>query len=368
MDRDALEGEVEEWVAEDIITEEQATTILDRYERRSAGRSRVVLVLSLVGAALVFVGITFFLATNWRDLPVLARAAILVAAPTLAYAGGVGSYSRDVPQVGHALAVLGALLVGPSLFLFVDLYTLGVETAWLLFGWAAVALSTGHALDSRPGTGLGLALAGVLVVDLAEPTDPMAALGLAGVTIFGLGLYHRDRVGWTYRLGGMAITILALLAVTTQEGRYEWFALESSVALAGAGLGALGVTAWLLQQEYRAEAAWAGLAIVAVVATTLLAWGAPDRIPALVAFAGGHLALLGTLVAAGGLGVHTESRALVDLATLGGLLQVISFVNATVIDELSGALALVVAGLLFLAAALAIERGRRSLLSRFGAE
>lgn len=368
MDREALEDEVDEWVREGIITDQQAAAILDRYDPAEAGRSRAVLALSLVGAALVFAGVTWFLATNWHDLPSTARALVLVAGPTLAYAAGIVAYDRDARRTGHALIVLGAILVGPSLFLFEDLLGASLPEAWLFLGWAAVALPTGHAMDSRPGTVLGLLVLVGAVVELVDPADPAPVVGLLGLVVFSIGYTRSTTATRTYRLAGAAITIGALLLLTTWEGRFNRFELEMSAGLLAGTVGAVTGATWLHRRGRGPQSRWVAAGIVAIAGATLTAGFAPETVPSLVGFLGTHAGALLAVAATGYLGFVTRSRALIDLSVIGALLQTLSFVAATVVDELSGAIALVVAGLVLLIIGVALERGRRSILQRFDAD
>jgi hypothetical protein len=364
MDPDALQKEVDEWVREDIISESQAEAILARYEDDDPGRSRVVVALSLVGAALVFAGVTLFLATNWEDLPRAARAAVLVAGPTLAYVAGIVAYDRSVPRIGHALCVLGAVLVGPSLFLFEDLLALGVDSEWLLLAWTVAILPTAHALGSRVAAGFGLVVVLALVLTLSSPEDPVPAVGLLGVALFALGHTREGAVQWTYRVGGVALAIGTLVLMTVLEGEFELYAFGPPAIVGGTAVGALLGVGWLFADGDRESGGWAALVVVALAGATALAVTAPDTVPELLAFLGLHAISLVALASTGYLGYHDRSRAYIDLTVVGALLQSLSFVEATVVDALSGSVALVVAGLLLLAAGVALERGRRSLLAR----
>ena len=374
MDVDALQDEVDEWVREGIVTEAQAEAILSRYEDEAKGRPRAVLALSVVGAALVFAGVTLFLATNWNDLARPVRAAVLVAAPAITYIGGWLGYRRNTPRIGLALCALGTLLVGPSVFLFDDLFAFSLADSWLYLTWAAVALPVGRALGSRVVTGLGLLVLVALIVALTEPADPTASVGLLGVGLFALGhavsvtmnRTDEDRIAWTYRTGGIAITLATLLVLTTVEWRFASFDVELTATLLATGFGAFAGVLWLFYTDRRDRAGWAVSGVLAVAASISVATLAPETVPELVAFVGVHAAVLVGLVATGYLGYRMRSRALVDLATLGGLIQTLSFISATVVDELSGAVALVVAGCVLLAVGVGLERGRRSMLARFG--
>lgn len=364
MDPDALRDEVEEWVRDGIITDAQAEEILSRYETDEERRPRAVLVLSIVGSALVFSGILLFLATNWQDLHWAARTLVLLAGPGLSFYGGLQAYEHDVPRVGHALCILGALLVGPSLFLFDDLFSIGIAAEWLLLAWTAVALPTGHGLKSRPGTGLGIALLAGVVVVMSEPADPLPAVGLLGVAVFSLGRMRSGRVPWVYRMGGVVLSLGTLLVMTMLEGQFDHYQVGSIPVLVATSAGAVAGGWWLHQADEREAVEWSVIVLAALLLSTTVAVFAPETVPELLAFGCLHVAALAGLIATGYLGYRSRSRTLIDLVALGGLVQTLSFVEATVVSALSGSIALVVAGLILLAAGVALERGRRTLLSR----
>lgn len=364
MDPEDLRDEVDEWVGEGIITEAQAAEIRSKYEHTDTGRSRAVVALSIVGAALVFVGITLFLANNWHDLPVSARAGILLASPSLAYLAGLIGYRRNAVRIGHALVILGAVLIGPSLFLLEDLFDVVISDVWLFFGWAAVALPTGHFLDSRPGTGFGLLVLAVSVIELGDPADPAPILGLFGIILVAIGYTRDGRAAWTYQLVGTAMTIVALLLLTTWEGRFTRFELELTTLHIIGFLGALVGTWWLYGSGKRSESGWVIVGVAGLGLSVTMATLAPETVPELVGFLGTHVATLLVLMATGYLGYRTRSQSLIDLAALGALLQTLSFVAATIVDALSGSIALIVAGLILLIIGVGLERGRRSILAQ----
>ncbi|CCQ37691.1 DUF2157 domain protein [Natronomonas moolapensis 8.8.11] len=366
MDPDALQAEVEKWVRDGIITEQQAETILERYETERPGRSRVVIALSAVGSALVFVGLVWFLATSWADLPTAAQVVVLLAAPGLAYLGGAVAARRSLPRAGLALSLLGAVLTGPSLFLLADLAAVDVATVWLLLGWTAVALPTGHALGSRAGTGIGLAVLAGLVLELTDPGDPTAPLSLLGVGLFGSAGFQRDRVGWAYRAVGATFALVGLLALTTREGRFGGFDPGASATLGVLAVGAFAAVGWLGLGRDRAGGRWAATALAAIVAGTGTALAAPETVPNAAAVGIAHLCAVATIAATGYYGYARGARRFVDLAAIAALAQTLSFVATTVVDALSGAIALVVAGTILIVAGVGLERGRRSILARTG--
>lgn len=365
MDPDALRSEVDEWVRDGIITEEQAEAILDRYDGES-GRSRAVLALSVVGAALVFAGLTLFLATNWDDLPTAAQVAVLLVGPGSAYAGGAAAYRRSIPRAGLTLSLLGSALAGPSLFLLADLAPPAIADVWILLTWAAVALPTGHALVSRVGVGFGLAILAALTVELVDPGDPPTTLSLLGIVLFGLPRSRTEGVARTYRIVGAAFALLGLVAVTTLDGRFDRFDPGVSATLGLVAVAAVGAVGRLRFRDDPAGFGWAVTATAAVAVGTGAAIASPEAIPNGAAVALVHAAALAAVASTGYYGYRTGSRRFVDLAAVAALVQTLSFVASTVVDALPGSIALVVAGTLLVAAGIALERGRRSVLARVG--
>jgi uncharacterized membrane protein len=366
MDPDALQDEVDTWVRDGIITESQAEEILERYDDSAGGRSRVVIALSVVGSALVFVGLTLFLATNWETLPTAAQVAVLLGGPGLAYAGGVAGYRRSLPRIGLACCLLGAVLAGPSLFLLADLASVTVADTWLLLAWTAIALPTGHALGSRAGVGIGITVLTGVAVSLAEPATPIPVIACLGIALFALGTLQNERIEWSYRIGGVTLALAGLLLLTTLDGRYERFDIGPTPVLVATVLGSLAGAGWLFVDDDRYGAQWATTAIVAVGASVIVVLLTPEYLPDLVAFLGSHVSMLVAVATTGYFGYRSGARRFIDLATLAALAQTLSFVASTVIDSLSGSLALVAAGVILLTAGVALERGRRTLLTRLG--
>jgi len=363
MDPDALRSEVDEWVRDGIITERQAEAILDRYDDGS-GRSRAVVALSVVGAALVFVGLTLFLATNWDDLPTAAQVTVLLAGPGGAYAAGAAAYRRSVPRAGLTLSLLGAALAGPSLFLLADLAPPAIADVWVLLAWAGVALPTGHALASKVGVGVGLAILAALVVELVDPGDPPTTLALLGVVLFGLARSRVERIAWTYRIVGALFALLGLVALTTLDGRFDRFDPGVSATLGVLVVAAVGATGRLRGRGHASAFGWAAVAVAAVAVGTGAALATPGTLPNGAGVVFVHAAALAAVASTGYYGYRTGSRRFVDLAAVAALVQTLSFVASTVVDALPGSIALVVAGTLLVAAGIALERGRRSILAR----
>lgn len=379
MDSDALREATDRWVAAGVIDADTADDIRE-FERGRQGdaddENRLVTALSLMGAALVGTGVLLYLAATWSQLSLVTRTVLLIAAPVVAAVAGLGFADGRVPRVGraprvgHGLWFLGAAFLGPTLFLLADMHAPGVDTAPLLVLWVCGALPAGHAFDSRPTAALGLLLLPVAAVEVAgSMLEPFVA-ALVGVLVVAAGVRVRrrsPRLGGVYRIVGLAIVLAPLLLVAVQESRYGWIELEPEPAFLATGVAVLVVAAlagdgWRRDRLGDADAL-AVLAPAAAVTAVLGVVSLVPPLPDLAAFLLVHFVLLGLLLVVVTVAVVEGSTALVNLVAVAFLVQVLTFLLSTVAEALSGAAALIVAGLLLLVVGLAIERGRRTVLA-----
>lgn len=71
--------------------------------------------------------------------------------------------------------------------------------------------------------------------------------------LFGVGSTREGRVRWTYRVGGGAISLGALLLLTTLDGDFDRFDPESTAVTLAAAAGTVSTTARLGYAGERAE-------------------------------------------------------------------------------------------------------------------
>lgn len=207
-----LPGEVEQWRQEGLIRKEQAQALLARYgllpgeTPHTLQRSRIVLLLAILGAVLVGVGVILFVGSNWESIPKWARLVSLMAATAAAYQGGyrLSTRSQTYPKVGAALVFLGSLLWGASIFLVGQTYHMGGpggdgERTGVLI-WFIGVLPLAYVLWSVPHLVLALVLGNVwlywTIGEVLSPYGPQAVLlpALAvGLLFYALGRLHTDR-------------------------------------------------------------------------------------------------------------------------------------------------------------------------------
>lgn len=375
MERDQLEDAVDGWVDRGIISRSQAEEILDHAERTGTleeGHSgwidtssgRLITVVSVMGAVLVGVGVLLYLTANWEEIPRSIRGLLLVSFPVATYVAGGWFRRGRHPRVGHSLFAIGAGFVGVSLFALEELYALGLDPEVLLLAWTTVALLTGHALVSRLIVGLGLAVGAATLVTTTSH-EPMLVVGLYGVILFALG--RRIDQPIYQSLGVVAALGAAVVLAGTEGGLERSPTLGPTVVATGLGAAALSlrtILAWRGRSDGWPTALWttAGtLTLVTLFGLSTLEWSA------LTGSVVGHLFALALVVATVGVGYRIDSVTMINVAVVGFLFTVVSILLSTVVDALTGALALIVSGSLLLLIGLGLERGRRTLLERMGA-
>ena len=386
----ALQRELDAWAAEGLISADQADAIRARYQRDAEleTRGRVVSVLSAVGAIVAGLGVILFVGANWDELPRPTRVALLLGLLVASYAGAYVLRERrgDHPFVGDALYLLGGLTFAASLFLVGQMYH--VDAHWPL-AFLAIALGPGAVaavVGSRPLATLSLVsfgawpLAELLDVHGSDAVEywPVAA-ALYGVALYGLGTADRGRLetlGFRAPMRALGPPLLAAGAfVFTFAGIYGELddrpALDGRALVALAGLlvaAGAGAAALASRRESRRTAVWEAGALAALTLLVPLAVLVPEPASAgdgaivypLLFNALVALLALGAVV----VGYVNEEAPLVTF----GLVLVGVDVLARYLDVfwafLPRSLAFVVAGVLLLALAWALERQRSRLVER----
>ena len=393
MDPEALRDALDRWSDDEVIDESTADRIRAYEDRRSSevgddtgqtavgllGDRRLVAALALMGGVLVAVGVGTFLVDRWESIPVLSRAAVVTAVPVAAALAGHRLRSVS-PLTGRGLWLLATLFTGVTVFQLADLASLDVDALepWLLLVWTAVAFAIGTGLDSRPIAAVGAALGAAAIVTAIDGNG-FLVVGFYGGVAYAAGLFAGagsksetpvPRFGATLRWVGGAFAVAVVAAVGIAGSPPPIADDAGTVAVAVASVLAAIVAVWRTRRagNGRHPAGYAAAPAVATPLALAIAWAFGDLVGlgelalALV----GLLCLLGLLVTLVVAAIGLRETALVNVATLGFVLGVGALLVGPVTDAVSGSLALVVAGVTLLAAGLAAERGRRSVLARIG--
>ena len=220
-----LGRESEAWVAEGIVSAEQAAAIRGRYaDVRDDRRGSATTALAVIGAIAVGLGVIGFVAANWDGMSHAVRLALLTVVVAGSYTAGfqlrerTGGYAR----VGEALYLVGVLLFGASLFLVGQMYNVEAHDPLALLLWASGAVATALVVRSR-----AIAAMAVLIFT-----------GWIGFE-FGLALDDAGSNAWAafpvvaVFYGG---ALYGLATVAQERIREHWFA-SSGFPEAGRGVG-----------------------------------------------------------------------------------------------------------------------------------
>ncbi len=157
-----LKTEVASWRASRIISGDQARQILGLYAASpdaSVAKGRLITALSILGSLLVGVGVILFIASNWDGMATEAKIAILLAVTLSAYGAGYWlKYVQGYDRLGHAVILLGTLLYGAAIHLVAQAYHFPVNDPDLMLLWFLGVVPLAYAARSRAITVLSLVL------------------------------------------------------------------------------------------------------------------------------------------------------------------------------------------------------------------
>ncbi len=152
---------------------------------------KIVRVIVTTGAILLGIGVYYYLAIHWQDLPEVLRIGIILLSMLAAY--GSGWYLREkagLPKIGTALILLGTVMYGAGIFLVGRMYNITGHFAdgWAL--WSLGSLIMGGATGLYQLTYLGILLtlvAGSLYLEtLSRHTTEDPARLVAAVLVIAL--------------------------------------------------------------------------------------------------------------------------------------------------------------------------------------
>jgi uncharacterized membrane protein len=144
-------GEISRWQEEGTIEEELAASLRSQYPLHAA-RPNVSQALSIVGAVLVGLGVILFMAANWQQIPAIIKLIAILGAVDLTHYFGwkLRFEPGNQPKMGAALLLLGSLFYGASIWLVAQIFNLDVNFPSGLLLWALGTLATALATSTLP--------------------------------------------------------------------------------------------------------------------------------------------------------------------------------------------------------------------------
>lgn len=197
-----LSEESAAWVDEALITAEQRERLLARYEPAEPARSHVTTIIAWLGAAIVALGVTLVVATNWSAIPTLVK--IVTGESLLVLLFGLGYWLRfgglQRTKTGEAVLLVASAVFLGNLVLVSQQYHIETNPSrFFLALWLSVA-ALPYLLRSRAYALVSpAALVLWLVIEMARDGSPLRASGLAivlllvpiGAAILATGAAHR---------------------------------------------------------------------------------------------------------------------------------------------------------------------------------
>jgi uncharacterized membrane protein len=398
-----LKTDVPEWESEGLLNHDQAKRLLARYglipneTSDTLHRSKFASILAVLGVVLVGIGVILVMGSNWQSIPKWFRLLLLMGCTAASYVGGyrLAYESRSYRKIGTALLLLGSLLWGTSILLIGQMFSSGGEggeRAALLY-WLAGVLPLAYVLRSPLHMGLSLLIWSVWFVwGLIHPMHysfgPGIASGLLamGILISALGVLHSlwsptRALSNPFRSIGFLQIFLALYASSFKDfwwDRGEFSGLFLALPVAAAVLVSAAALAFAVRLRDKAGVREAvGLLVLlcisaVVVIPVMLGWASAhhrygtygyDPPHSLIAALVFNLILLASELGVIALGWYRNRPGLINVGLTVFVIQVVTRYFDTLSGMLQGGLVFIIAGLMLIPAAIAIERTRRRLLA-----
>jgi len=151
--RRVLHQELQQWLAEGLVTPDAAAQLETRYALKDAVAPRIGAFTGFLyglGGLLISGGVIAFVGYNWEGIPEVAKVLGLLA--LMVFFQGVGYHWMQGPRpaLGHALLLVGAVLFGANIGLFAQIFSIPGDW-WSGFGpWAFGVTALAYVTGSIP--------------------------------------------------------------------------------------------------------------------------------------------------------------------------------------------------------------------------
>ena len=133
-----LSSEIDLWLENGIITDEQADNILELYEIK---KSNLRMILFIAGGILLGLGGVSFAAAQWHELPKLLRVFMIAGG----YLGSLAVYiiaGGSSTRSGRSFLLLASIIFGSGIFLITRMYNIPLYFRDITGWWTVAALIT----------------------------------------------------------------------------------------------------------------------------------------------------------------------------------------------------------------------------------
>ena len=395
-----LAVEVRRWRSQGLISQEQATAILDSYGADARvvavdkARGRLISILAVLGAILVGVGIILFLAANWDAILRPIRLALVMACVPATYGAAFWlRYVKGYERVGSAFILLAAIVYGAAIHLVAQIYNFPLNDPTLFTYWLAGVAPIAYLTRSQPAVfltiGLGLGATSFWLYEYLGDSGSQAD-GIFSISVFamlGLGLYGLGRLqgtfretidyAWAFQIMG-TLTVLFTVYLLGFRSVYEGMASAERIdpgapiglwallcVFAAIGLMALVVVCVKSLSQGRTVKTLsfellASILVAAAVFTVLFAPHGHEITFPLVF----NLLLVAAIIGLVVLGYVRAMESFINIGLAFFALDVVTRYFELSWDLLDRSIVFIVAGVILLAGGFFLERGRRKVFER----
>lgn len=163
--------EINIWQEDELISQEQAELLRERYPSKEMPLS---VLLPVLGSILLGVGIILFFAANWPVLPVTAKLLLIFGVFGLCqHYAYVCRYQRSQVWLGSSLLLLGGILFGSAIFLIAQIYNINAYYPNGILFWSVGVFLMAWVSREKPLTILAVVLAMMWTVTDAGESAPI---------------------------------------------------------------------------------------------------------------------------------------------------------------------------------------------------
>lgn len=213
--RRQLYAELQGWLAEGLVSPEQAQSLTARYALNEALTPRFnlfTLFLYGLGFLLVGGGVIAFVAANWDGIPDTVKVIGLLT--LMAFFQGVGYYwmKGTRPALGHGLLLLGAALFGANVGVFSQVFHLDGKWSGGFALWAIACTLISYTASSTPVALMGLCASAIAFFGVVFDGPPVWSVPvLVGFQALPFAIWRRSG---TMLLGGLALFAASLITAS----------------------------------------------------------------------------------------------------------------------------------------------------------
>ena len=226
-----LSSDISRWQELGLLSPDVGHKILQDAElRQKRSWFRLPVVLSFLGALLVFAGVISYVAANWVFMAGSLKIGLLMGLMIIAFLSADAAEKRQVGGVSQGLALLGVLLFGANVMLVGQVYHLPPNPPAFMLLWAGAAAVVAFFWPSQMCAALSFALMVGWALAMSFGKDnflsghyvPSSKIAFFLLPWAGMVLLSMRR-SWGYALhtSGLALGAWILLFVSTMFGN-DW--------------------------------------------------------------------------------------------------------------------------------------------------